>query len=143
MTPPPAKSGPITSATSTAVRTIEVFVREGCPHCADAEAFLDGLARERLDLAIVIRDVSKDPAAMAQLKDLADVQGQGPARVPAVYVNGELIVGYSKAAGTDRLIRRVVLNEVGGDTSTLTFSNVRVNAPMTPDEEAAHFPDAP
>lgn len=43
--------------------------------------------------------------------------------------------------GPDRLIRRVVLNEVGGDTSTLTFSDVRVNAPMTPDEEAAHFPD--
>lgn len=43
--------------------------------------------------------------------------------------------------GPDRLIRRVVLNEVGGDTSTLTFSNVRVNAPMTPDEEASHFPD--
>jgi len=108
VTPPLAKPGATTTLTSTAVRSIEVFVREGCPHCADAEAFLEGLAKERLDLAIVIRDVSKDPAAMAQLKDLAKAQGQGPARVPAVFVNGELIVGYSKAAGTDRLIRRAL-----------------------------------
>ena len=107
-TPPQEKPGAVTTVTSTAVRTIEVFVREGCPHCADAEAFLAGLAKERLDLAIVIRDVSKDPAAMAHLKELATARGHGPARVPAVYVNGELIVGYSKAAGTDRLIRRAL-----------------------------------
>jgi len=107
-TPPHAQPGATAAVTSTALRPIEVFVREGCPHCADAEAFLGALANERLDLAITIRDVSKDPAAMARLKDLANAQGQGPARVPAVYVNGELIVGYSKAAGTDRLIRRAL-----------------------------------
>lgn len=45
--------------------------------------------------------------------------------------------------GDDRLIRRVVLHEIGGDSSTMTFTRVRANAPMTPQEEAAHFPDAP
>jgi len=94
--------------TATPLRTVEVFVREGCPHCAQAEAFLAGLAKERLDLSIVVRDVGKDAAAMARLKDLARAQGQGPARVPAVYVNGDLIVGYSTAAGTDRTIRRAL-----------------------------------
>ncbi len=44
--------------------------------------------------------------------------------------------------GPDRLIQQVVLHEVGGDSSTMTFSDVRANAPMTPDEEAAHFFDA-
>lgn len=45
--------------------------------------------------------------------------------------------------GPDRLIRQVVLHEIGGDSSTMTFSRVRANAPMTPEEEAAHFPDTP
>jgi glutaredoxin len=94
--------------TGTPLRTIEVFVREGCPHCADAEAFLEALAKERLDLAIVVRDVSKDPSAMARLKELAGAHAQGPARVPAVYVGAQLIVGYSKAAGSDRMIRRAL-----------------------------------
>jgi glutaredoxin len=96
------------AVTRTVVREIEVFVREGCPHCAEAEAFLDGLAKERLDLSIVVRDVSMDPRAMAKLKELAKAQGKGPARVPATFVGGELIVGYSKAAGTDRLIRHAL-----------------------------------
>jgi len=143
VTTPPAKPGAITTATSTAVRTIEVFVREGCPHCADAEAFLEGLAKERLDLSIVIRDVSKDPAAMAQLKDLANAQGQGPARVPAVFVNGELIVGYSTAAGTDRLIRRALAGaKVAGeqvlDTGACAADDGNLSCdagPGTPTEE--------
>jgi glutaredoxin len=100
---------------ATQLRTIEVFVREGCPHCAEAEEFLERLAKERLDLSIVVRDVSKDASAMARLQELSRQVGQGNARVPAVYVDGELIVGYSKAAGTDRLIRRALAGaKVGG-----------------------------
>ncbi len=108
-TTPPAATAPSPPAlTSTPLATVEVFVREGCPHCADAEAFLESLAKERLDLTIVVRDVSKDAAAMTRLKELSAAQGKGPARVPAVYVNGELIVGYSTAAGSDRMIRHAL-----------------------------------
>jgi glutaredoxin len=104
--------------TSTPLRTLELFVREGCPHCAEAEAFLDGLAKERLDLTIVVRDVSKDASAMARLKELAGAQSRGPARVPAVYVGGQLIVGYSRAAGSDRMIRRALEGAaVGGSVA--------------------------
>jgi glutaredoxin len=83
---------------------IEAFVREGCPHCAKAEEFLAQLARERPGLKIVVRDVQKDPAALERLKELARGQKGAGARVPAVYVSGQLIVGYSESAHTDRLI---------------------------------------
>jgi hypothetical protein len=48
---------------------IEAFVREGCPHCAKAEAFLAQLQRERPALRVTIRDVQKEPAAMERLKE--------------------------------------------------------------------------
>lgn len=86
-------------------RRLEVFVREGCPHCADAEEFLERLGRERPDLTIVIRDVHKDRAALTRLQELVQAQGAGVARVPAVFVNGQLILGYSREASTDKLIR--------------------------------------
>jgi glutaredoxin len=86
---------------------IEAFVREGCPHCAEAEAFLAQLQRERPQLQVSIRDVQKEPAALERLEQLARAEGQA-ARVPAVYVGGQLIVGYSAAAGTDRVIRSVL-----------------------------------
>ncbi len=99
---PPAPDAPAAAAQPA---DIEAFVREGCPHCAAAEEFLAALGRERADLAIAIRDVGKDPAALDRLKALAQAQGDAPLRVPALFVRGQLIVGYSPEAGTDRLVR--------------------------------------
>ncbi len=84
---------------------IELFVREGCPHCAQAEEFMAQLGRERPDLTIVVRDVQKEPAALDRLQELVQATGAGTARVPAVYVNGQMILGYSTEASTDKLIR--------------------------------------
>ena len=84
---------------------IEVFVRAGCPHCAKAELFLEGLAKERPDIRIVIRDVVAEPAALQRLQDLARQHDTGSARVPAFFVGGQLIFGYSEEASTDKLIR--------------------------------------
>jgi cytochrome c biogenesis protein CcdA/glutaredoxin len=86
-------------------RVIEAFVREGCPHCAQAEKFFEQLRREDPALKIVVRDVSKEPAAMERLKELAQKVPGSAARVPAVYVGGQMIFGYSEEARTDRLIR--------------------------------------
>lgn len=38
---------------ATAPKTLEVFVREGCPHCAEAKVYLPAFARERQHLTIV------------------------------------------------------------------------------------------
>jgi glutaredoxin len=83
-------------AAAAAPAPVEVFVREGCPHCAEAERFLATLAAERPDLAISIRDVKKDPAAMERLQALATEHRAGSARVPAIFVGGQLILGYSE-----------------------------------------------
>jgi glutaredoxin len=91
-------------AAVTAAERIELFVREGCPHCASAEEFLARLEKERPHLSIVVRDVQKEPAALERLKDLARQTGAGAARVPAIFVNGQLIVGYSTEASTDKLV---------------------------------------
>jgi glutaredoxin len=101
---PAAAQAPSASANANAER-IEAFVREGCPHCAKAEEFLAQLHRERPSLTIVVRDVQKEPAALDRLKELAQQTGTGTVRVPAIHVRGELIVGFSPEAGTDKLVR--------------------------------------
>ena len=84
---------------------IEVFVREGCPHCAKAEEFLHRLQQEQPGLRIAIRDVLREPAAMDRLQHIAGNHGSATVRVPAFVVGGQLIVGYSEEAATDKLIR--------------------------------------
>jgi glutaredoxin len=84
---------------------IEVFVRNGCPHCAKAEIFLHTLQQEQPALNIVIRDVSKEPAALDRLQMLAKQQGVNTVRVPAFQVAGQLLIGYTDETITGQLIR--------------------------------------
>ena len=85
---------------------IEVFTRPGCPHCAEAERFLDELTREQPTLRVRVHDVVTDPAALARLRALAGARGRTALGVPAFVVGGELIVGFTSPATTGREIRR-------------------------------------
>jgi glutaredoxin len=105
------------AATGAETATIEAFVRDGCPHCAKAEEFLARLSKEQPSLKVVIRDVQKEPAALERLKELAREQGAGAARVPAVYVGGQLIIGYSEEASTDKLIRSALAGRAASAAS--------------------------
>ena len=84
---------------------IDVFVRNGCPHCAKAELFLQALIREQPALRIIIHDVDQEPSALEQLQQLAKNQGVRVVKVPAFQIGGQLIVGYSDEITTGQLIR--------------------------------------
>lgn len=84
---------------------IEVFVREGCPHCAKAETFLHSLSLEQPALRIRIRDIYRDPSALQRLKQLAADTHTGVVKVPAFYLNGQLLIGYTDEMTTGKLIR--------------------------------------
>jgi len=98
------------SQSNQAIETIDIeaFVRSNCPHCAAAEEFLNILQQEQPNLRIVIRDVTQDSAALERLKLLAQSQKIGAIRVPAIQINGQLIVGYSDETTTGKLIRHIL-----------------------------------
>lgn len=87
---------------------IEVFVREGCPHCAKAETFLHTLQQEQPALKIVIVDIGKQPDALQRLQSLAKNQGIRTVRIPAFQIRGQLLIGYSDETSTGQLIRDVL-----------------------------------
>jgi len=84
---------------------LEVFVRNGCPHCARAELFLRALKQEQPALKVVIHDVSQEPAALERLQQLAKNQGVRAIKVPAFHIGGQLIIGFSDEITTGQLIR--------------------------------------
>jgi glutaredoxin/cytochrome c biogenesis protein CcdA len=88
--------------------TLEVFTREGCPHCDDAKQFLEDVRRKRPGLQIVLHDIWKDPSALERFRDLAAQRGVGTPGVPAFYVQGELLIGYAGPDTTGARLRALV-----------------------------------
>ncbi|WP_445366497.1 glutaredoxin family protein [Methylomonas sp. BW4-1] len=87
---------------------IEAFVRNGCPHCQQAEQFLAVLQGEQPGLRIVIRNISAEPTALERLQQITESRQAGPIRLPTFLVRGEYIVGYSAEADSSGLIRNAL-----------------------------------
>lgn len=103
-----AQAKPIAEAPPQTGVDIEVFVREGCPHCAKAEVFLAALAREHPELRIAVHDIHQEPEALLRLRELTEKLGSGAVRVPAFHLRGRLILGYSDDENSGLLIRNTL-----------------------------------
>ena len=88
--------------------TLEVFVREGCPHCAQAKQFLPELARQRPDLRIVVRAVDEDERARDALVSLSIAAGVWPPGVPTFAIDGRVLVGFGDAADSGAAVLALV-----------------------------------
>jgi glutaredoxin len=95
--PVTAGPGPSIPQQSSGQNTLEVFVRDGCPHCADAKDFLSRLARERPDVRIVYRPVDRDERALEDLLQRSRDAGIWPPGVPTFVANGRMLVGFDDA----------------------------------------------
>lgn len=132
-----AESVPADSAIQAASADIEVFVREDCPHCDQAKAFLAALRRERPELRILIRDVRRDSAALKRLQDIAARQDTMP-RVPAFLIDGRLILGYTDDSTSGQQIREALepeRNAIPGSAAETCESNEILSCgpePITP-----------
>jgi len=79
---------------------LEVFVRDGCPHCAEAKAFLPTLASERPWLRIVYRSVDRDATARDDLVRHSQNAGVWPPGVPTFVFNRRVLVGFESPERT-------------------------------------------
>ena len=75
-------------------QSLTVFVRTGCPHCADAKEFLAQLQLQRPELQIVYRAVDQDTNARAELLRISRANGLWPPGVPTFVIDGRVRVGF-------------------------------------------------
>lgn len=87
---------------------LEVYVREGCPHCAESRPYLERLSREIPELRVVVREVDRDPAALDDLVRVSRDAGIWPPGVPTFVYQGRLLVGFDDAQNTGPAIRALI-----------------------------------
>jgi glutaredoxin len=106
--PARAQGGTASGETVQAAPTLVVFVREGCPHCADAKVFLRQLASERPALRIHLRAVDEEPEAARELSELSQAAGVWPPGVPTFVFGDLVLVGFDDAEHRGRELRALV-----------------------------------
>ncbi len=79
---------------------VEVFTRDGCPHCADAKIFLGNLQLRYPRLEIRYHEVSGDQAALERLLSLSERHGVSRPGVPSFLVCDAFYAGFAEAAGS-------------------------------------------
>jgi glutaredoxin len=105
---PAAPSSRLPQRISGARPDLVVYVSQGCPHCARARAFLADLKQRRPALRIEERDVTMDPAALAELRELAEARGLGGVSVPTFVLSDTIVVGFHDATTTGRLLESLL-----------------------------------
>ena len=84
-------AAPGIAAVPTSPLVLQVYVQDGCPHCAAAKRFVERLQRERPALRVEYRVVDQDPLAARTLHELALANGVWPPGVPAFAVDSRLL----------------------------------------------------
>jgi hypothetical protein len=83
----------VQAAEPAATEVLEVYVQDGCPYCAAAEAYLPEFARAHPGVRILLRNVDRDPQARLQLSRYFAETGIAPG-VPAFRYRERLLVGF-------------------------------------------------
>lgn len=85
-----------------------VFVREGCPRCANAKRFLPTLRKKYPGLEVRIRDLVTERAAVDRLNRLTEHYRTAAASVPVFHFCNQLVVGYDSDATTGKRLDRIL-----------------------------------
>jgi hypothetical protein len=91
-----------------ALATLEVFVRAGCPHCADARAYLPALLARFPGFTLRVREITSDATANRDLQTLTYRHGTAAASVPVFHFCNQLVVGFDSAATTGRRLETLL-----------------------------------
>jgi glutaredoxin len=130
---PVSAQTPGTPADTSTPDELHVFVREGCPHCASAKAFLSALGPEDLrGVRVVLRDVSQDEQARSDLERLSKAVGAWPPGVPTFLFKGTVLVGFDDSEHTGRALLQLIQQDgarpaVRDQVETQLFGPLNVN----------------
>lgn len=98
---------------------LEVFVREGCPHCKEAKKFLPILANQYPQLRIVVHSIDKNSIAREMLISRSKEAGVWPPGVPTFIFADRIHVGFKSAEDTGPELVALLNRKVSSKINTV------------------------
>ena len=93
---------------SAAPLPLVVYVRDGCPHCAEAKTYLAREAPSWPRITVVYRQVDRDTEARDGLIQSSRLAGVWPPGVPTFVAGGRILVGFGDAEESGRDLRALI-----------------------------------
>jgi hypothetical protein len=91
-----------------AMLRIEVFVRAGCPRCANAKSYLPKLERKYPGFETKVLELTSDAAARKQLERLAQRHRTQAASVPVFHLCNQLLIGFDSEETTGKRMQAIL-----------------------------------
>lgn len=89
-------------------KSLEVFTRQGCPHCARAKEFLRQLEKDYPSVTITEHPVPDDQQQLERLFRLSEENGIERPGVPSFLICGNFLVGFDTVQTTGEQIKRLL-----------------------------------
>ncbi|OGT83467.1 MAG: hypothetical protein A3G96_00425, partial [Gammaproteobacteria bacterium RIFCSPLOWO2_12_FULL_52_10] len=106
-----------TESNATVCKSIEVFTRPGCPHCARAKEFLQRLNADYPAVRITEQVVPQDQQQLERLFRLTEQHGLQRPGVPAFLICEKFFIGFDTDQNTGEQIKQL-LGLAGDSTKT-------------------------
>lgn len=106
-----------TESNATVCKSIEVFTRPGCPHCARAREFLQRLSADYPAVRITEQVVPQDQQQLERLFRLTEQHGLQRPGVPAFLICEKFFIGFDTDQNTGEQIKQL-LGLAGDSTKT-------------------------
>jgi glutaredoxin len=103
---------------SSSCSDIEVFSREGCPHCADAYSFLEILKVEHPEIKIVHRDIYSTQENMERFIEFNKQFGIEQPGVPSFLICDNHLIGFDNEVTTGQAIKKMLGLTIKQETNT-------------------------
>ena len=88
--------------------TLEIFSRKGCPHCADAYAFLETLKAEYPQITIVTRDIYSSPENRDRFIEFNNRLAIEQPGVPSFSICDHHLIGFDDEASSGVTIKKML-----------------------------------
>lgn len=87
---------------------VEVFVRSGCSHCAEAKRWIPTFQKEYPGLEFIYRDIAGDSGHAARLSAIVERHHTAAASVPVFHLCDRLFVGFESPVATGSRLRNAL-----------------------------------
>jgi thiol-disulfide isomerase/thioredoxin len=122
------------------------FWSRSCPHCRQAQPFVERMAKEYDWLELHAYELTRDRANVALYVEMAEKLGRDARSVPAFFLCGRMLTGYDDAAGMGEQLRQLAQLCRPNETPVADSSVARPSLPAvaevepTPDAESLQVP---